>query len=186
MNPRHGARFFALFALVIAADIFADAPDHRAAAYQGAPAELRVVTRTVATGRAIRCDARLYALNATPPNVMRSHLGPPTYLAADAGRTGTPRLNGAQRRTIETIARYVRHPKTLRFTLLNGELVVFDAVDGPCSAAAPGYQVLNVRSCNTGYMPGDVDNATTTALPDCFSPARPWIPHDRGAEASGR
>ncbi len=166
--------------LALVAAVSLAAPALRADAYQGAPPELRVLARPIAAGLGIRCQAGLYAVNATPVRQLKSHLGPPTYLVADADRHGVPQLDKSDLQMVKTIARYVHHPKTLRFGYLGKELIVYDAVDGPCSAAAPGYQVLNVHSCNTGYMPGDVDNATTTALPDCLYPVRPWIVHDRG------
>ena len=99
----------------------------RADAYQGTPAELHVVTRALSVGPGIRCDAGLYGANPTPPRPLKSHLGPPTYLVADVGRRGVPQLGKRDLQMAKTIARYVHHPKTLRFTFLGSELIVYDA-----------------------------------------------------------
>ena len=140
---------------------------------------MQVRARAVPVGAGVRCEAGLYAVGGTTSRPLTSHVGPVTYLVADIGRRGAPRLDNVDATMVRTIARDLRHPTSLRFTFLGRRLIVYDAVDGTCSAAAPGYQVLNVRSCNTGYMPGDIDNGRTTALPDCLYPLRPWIDHGR-------
>lgn len=52
------------------------------------------------------------------------------------------------------------------FTFIPGDLVIFDAVDGPCfDGIAPGYPVIN-GACDEFYQPGD-DPTKTVPAPDC-------------------
>jgi hypothetical protein len=105
---------------------------------------------------------------------------PESYAAADIGKPGFPELAPPELDAVRRIERYV-HSKTLRIAWLappnqrvNAEFIVFDATDGPCLDAAPGYPVLN-GSCNEFYEPGE-NPYNTGAAPDCFRPSpRPWM-----------
>ncbi|HTJ25349.1 MAG TPA: hypothetical protein VMA36_04200 [Candidatus Limnocylindria bacterium] len=102
---------------------------------------------------------------------------PPSYLVRDIGKRSVPKLAQPDLKMVQQIGKYVRS-KTLRFVFLNGRVLVFDAVAGPCTAGAPGYFVLN-GACNEYYLPTD-DFDAPHAMPGCFFPPRPWIPGDRG------
>ena len=106
---------------------------------------------------------------------------PPSYRAADIGKAGVPTPHTRDLRMLRRIQRYV-HSKTLRFTDLAGEFLVYDAKDGPCIGSAPGYFVLN-GACNEYYMPSS-ERDYTVAVPGCLDAPRPWIPHDRGQGTS--
>lgn len=105
---------------------------------------------------------------------------PPSYRVDDLGRAGVPRPNRKDLEMVRKIRRYV-HSSTLRFAYLAKNekwFIVYDAVWGPCTGNAPGYFVLN-GGCNEFYMPSGQSDITI-GVPECFSPPRPWIPHDRG------
>jgi hypothetical protein len=53
--------------------------------------------------------------------------------------------------------------------------IIFNAALGPCWGGAPGYQVLNVRACNTTWSPTD----GLTSFNMCLN-TRPWIATDKG------
>jgi hypothetical protein len=100
-----------------------------------------------------------------------------SFSAHDIGATGVPPLSMEERSLIEKISKYVPE-KTLRFAYLGSELLIFDAVAGPCAAQAPGYFVLN-GACNEYYTP-PLDIQNTHSEPDCLYPPRPWVAGDRG------
>lgn len=104
----------------------------------------------------VRCSG--YVAPGQTPNPLPA---PPSYPVRDIGRPGVPRLDATDIKTIAAIARR-RHSPTLRFVILrtgggaaSPGLVVFDAVSGPCDDYAPGYAVLNTRSDDLFYEPGD-------------------------------
>ncbi len=72
---------------------------------------------------------------------------------------------------VRSIQRYVESD-TLRFTYIFApyEFVVYDAIDGPCSAEQ--YRVLN-GGCGEFYRPGE-DPSRTFASDICWPP-RPWF-----------
>jgi hypothetical protein len=99
--------------------------------------------------------------------------GPRSYLIADIGRPGVPRLTTEQRALAKRIRRYV-HSRSLRFTFFGEYFAVFDAVQGPCYTQAPGYQVLNAPRCNSYYSPTDnFDGPRATT--GCPNSPRPWM-----------
>jgi hypothetical protein len=126
--------------------------------------------REVKVGPGIACDVW------NPGRTLRRT--PPSFRVADLGRSGVPRPDRKDLEMMRKIRRYV-HSGTLRFAYLSPQwFIVYDAVWGPCTGSAPGYSVLN-GGCNESYMPSNQSDITIP-LPDCISPPRPWIPHDRG------
>lgn len=110
--------------------------------------------------------------------------GPRNYSVAEIGNPGIPKLTRRQLKSISSIKQYISSP-FLRFAFVSDELIVFDAVDGPCfDGGAPGYPVLN-GDCNEYYQPGE-DPRTTVAAPGCIGPPRPWIPSDKGLPGDPR
>jgi hypothetical protein len=107
-------------------------------------------------------------------------LGPPVFLVSDLGKPGVPRLTAKQVQMLLAIERNLRSP-TLRFVFAQSgsdhssapELVVFDAINGPCSAITE-YRVLN-GDCNELW---DSTESATVSDMDCFNTAPPW-PHGR-------
>lgn len=78
---------------------------------------------------------------------------------------------------VDAIQRHLHSP-TLRVTwLYPHEFIVFDAVDGPCSDAAPGYPVLN-EGChqNEFYEPGEDPYHTGAGPTEMQCSPRPWLP----------
>jgi len=109
--------------------------------------------------------------------------GPRSYLVADIGHIGVPKLSAAARAVIETIRPY-GHRDTLRFLFFGKELVVFDAVYGPCFASSPGYWVLN-GACNEYYSPTDNLSGTGAVSGGCDQNVpRPWKSGDPGRRRS--
>lgn len=93
-----------------------------------------------------------------PGAEMPKELPPQSYLAADMGRPGFPKLTARERSTVRRFATHA-NAKTLRIAwvaAISGEhgFIVFDAYDGPCETWAPGYKVLN-GTCNEYYEPGE-------------------------------
>jgi hypothetical protein len=140
---------------------------------------MHVITRTVVDGPAIRCDAGLYDVTESPPRLLKRRLGPPSFLVADLGKAGVPHPDPNDARLTRRIAQSLDHPSTLRFIYVDKEYLVYDAVDGPCTAAAAAYQVLNDPACNFAYTPGDVEDGRAP-VPERPFPKRPWFPNDRG------
>lgn len=103
---------------------------------------------------------------------------PPSYRVADMGKPGVPPLEGEELQQVHAISRYVHSP-TLRFQEIAAQFLVYDASLGACLLAAPGYWVLNAPRCNMYFMPADAWNGPS-AVPGCYSPPRPWVPHDGG------
>lgn len=103
---------------------------------------------------------------------------PPSYLVSDLGKPGAPKLEPGLLQQVHDISKYV-HSRTLRFQQIAGQFLVYDASLGPCLLAAPGYWVLNARSCNLYFMPADGWDGPS-AVPGCSTPPRPWISHDGG------
>jgi hypothetical protein len=101
--------------------------------------------------------------------------GPPSFSVLDIGRKDVPALSMLERSKINEIQRYVPS-RNLRFVVVHMELMVYNAVKGPCWAGAPGYQVLNGQTCKAMWSPTDGPGA----LPDCWNPPRPWIEGDGG------
>ena len=103
--------------------------------------------------------------------------GPRNYAVSEIGKRGVPALKKNQLKMLSSIRKYVRS-STLRFTFIDDDLVVFDAVDGPCfDGGAPGYPVLN-GACDEYYQPGE-DPRKTVPAPGCIGPPRPWIASDK-------
>jgi hypothetical protein len=122
-------------------------------------------------GRATRC-------------IVDGEAGPPSYLVRDIGKVGVPALRHSEAAMARSIAHYVKS-RTLRFLIFpSGEFIVFDASDGPCETAAPGYDVLN-EGCNAAYSPTD-DFKSSGAFPDCNAPPRPWLKAKYGRRDSNR
>jgi hypothetical protein len=76
---------------------------------------------------------------------------PISYLVSDIGQHGVPVLTAKQQATIDTI-RMTHKSATLRFVLLPGQFVVFDATIGPCHIG-PLYEVLSEP--REHYEPGE-------------------------------
>jgi hypothetical protein len=111
-----------------------------------------------------------------PYDLMRA-TGPIIYRVADVGRRGVPKLDKHERDEIRTISKFVRS-RYLRFAVLGGDVVVFNAFRGDCVYDAPGYPVLN-GACNEYYQPG-LDPNVTHPMPGCLGPPRPWVASDKG------
>lgn len=103
---------------------------------------------------------------------------PPSYLVSDLGKPDVPKITKSQMREVGLILHYVHSP-TLRFQTVAGHFLVYDASLGPCMQYAPGYWVLNAGTCNVYFMPAD-ERDGPSAVPDCFTPPRPWVPGDGG------
>jgi hypothetical protein len=102
---------------------------------------------------------------------------PQSYLVSDMGKPGTPQLTPAERSMVDGIQRHL-HSATLRVGWLGRHsFIVFDAVDGPCMDAAPGYPVLNY-SChqNDFYQPGENPYGMGAGPTEMQCSPRPWLP----------
>lgn len=137
---------------------------HNAAASTSSPMHY---PKTVHTGKfGISCLTELYPSTA----------GPPSYSVKDVGKIGVPRLSAFQTRMIYSIEHY-RPLSSLRFAILAKEskdsrFIVFEADDGPCLYAAPGYQVLNVY--RAFYQPG-LNPFFLHGGPDAVPTLGPWM-----------
>ena len=78
-------------------------------------------------------------------------LGPMTYSAADAGKSNIPALTASERQALEQI-RHSVSSRTLRFTWLGSEFIVYDAIYGVCNGGL--YWVMN-GGCNEFYSATD-------------------------------
>jgi hypothetical protein len=91
---------------------------------------------------------------------------PQSYLASDTGKPGAPQLTPYERSVVDAIQGRL-HSSTLRVVWLAYRFVVFDAVNGPCMDAAPGYRVLNVRCPAIAYyQPGEDPYGTSSGPPE--------------------
>lgn len=114
----------------------------------------------------------------TPPGQrVNPELPPQSYLAADIGKPGFPKLRQRELQTVRSI-QHDGHWKSLRIAWLGyattpHNFIVFDATDGPCEVAAGGYAVLN-GDCNELYQPGE-NPYSTHAGTGCYPESRPWI-----------
>lgn len=98
-------------------------------------------------------------------------LGPPSYRASDLGKPGVPKVTGKNLVTLEKLERTASSP-TLRFAYVDGEFIIYDAFNGPCSRIVP-YSVMN-GACSEEYAPVDRPNHTFSAG-ECFEKhPRPW------------
>jgi Ni,Fe-hydrogenase III small subunit len=107
--------------------------------------------------------------------------GPISYRVQDIGQRGVPMPSHADLIMLRRILHYV-HSTKLRFVYVGRprqEFLVYNATLGPCTAIIPGYQVLNSPYCKAAWAP----LAGTGAMPDCWTPPRPWIPGDRGKDS---
>jgi hypothetical protein len=151
-------------ALLLAACSGKPTPRNTAATYEAAapqPALGEVAVGKYGTG------CRTYA----QPQVV----GEASYSVRDIGKTGVPNLTAEQRTLVRRIQHYI-HSKTLRFTFLwNGNFLVFDATDGPCADFAPGYWVLNDKSPNTFYEPGEAPGFVHAIPGDAAPTLGPWM-----------
>ncbi len=119
--------------------------------------------------------------NVPPGTRPHQRLPPQSYAVADIGKPGFPVLGPSEAKMVHSIQRYV-HSKTLRLAWLGsrepgvkGEFIVFDATDGPCSAGAYGYLVLN-GDCNEYYEPGESPYGTHPGPGGCAETEhRPWM-----------
>lgn len=103
---------------------------------------------------------------------------PPSYLVSDLGKPTVPHLTTRELHDVQLISHYVRSA-TLRFQTVNHAFMVYDASLGPCMASAPGYWVLNAKSCNMNFMPVD-EWLGPAAFYRCIHARRPWMPRDGG------
>ncbi len=95
-------------------------------------------------------------------------IGPPSFLLADLGKRGVPRISARDAAHLRT--RFGGQPaETLRFIslpLITPHLVVFNAtVAALCDPDVPPFKDLN-GSCNQYYSPLE-DMDRTSAAPDC-------------------
>ena len=128
-------------------------------------------------------SSSLVGVQCTPYGEKRPQ-GPRNYSVFEIGKRGVPELTRDQRKMLASIRKFVRS-RSLRFTFIESDFVVFDAVDGPCfDGGAPGYPVLN-GACNEYYEPGE-DPRKTAPAPGCIGPPRPWIPSDKGLPGDPR
>jgi hypothetical protein len=105
-------------------------------------------------------------------------VGPPSYAARDIKAKDVPRLTGDQLAVIRKIEKYVA-PTYLRFAFLSlpggRQFIVFNAVDGPCVDAAPGYWVMNATYPNSFYQPGQNPFAVHSIPGDIVPTPGPWM-----------
>jgi hypothetical protein len=117
-------------------------------------------------------------------------VGPPSYSVADIGKPEVPALTTEQIALVRRIQHSIAS-NTLRFAFVSQwGFIVFDAVQGPCSAGAPGYEILNSNR-NLYYEPGEAPGfvhagastvpqpspeMTSIALPKSIDPAQHQIP----------
>ena len=106
-------------------------------------------------------------------------LSPASYSVFDVGKPGVPSLGPQAATALRGILKYRRSP-SLRFASIGRRFIVFDAIGGPCSTAAPGYFVLN-GACNEYYLPSD-DFSSTHAESSCLEEKRPWMNSDMDRE----
>ena len=85
--------------------------------------------------------------------------GQDNYRSSEVALQGVPKLSTREIKQLRKIANHV-HSSTLRWAILNfqgrRQFIVFDATLGPCSAQAPGYEVLNEKGQNSFYQPGEM------------------------------
>lgn len=120
-------------------------------------------------------------LGNVPPGETPNPRPPPeSYRAADIGKPGFPTLTADEAALVTRVRRHVRS-SALRIAWVDGgqppggkEFIIFNAVEGPCNAAAGGDAVLN-GACNEFYEPGE-NPYFTMAAPGCMQPIRrPWM-----------
>ena len=112
-----------------------------------------------------------------------SQLGAPSYDIADAGKLGVPKLSRGQLMLIRLIRHY-KQSNMLRFAVgpfgpgKRRALIVFDATEGPCYGGAPGYLILNDKSRNGYYQPGEAADDIHAA--PFLTKVGPWCRPRRG------
>jgi hypothetical protein len=112
-----------------------------------------------------------------------NRVGPPSYSVRDIGKADVPELSRNKLNIIRRIEHYIS-PIYLRFTLipdarLTDHFIVFNATNGPCLRAAPGYNVLNFTWSNGFYQPGENPFVVTGVPGDMAPTPGPWLrsPH---------
>ena len=115
--------------------------------------------------------------NTPPGQPIHPELPPQSYLAADIGKPGFPKLRPSELQMVGRI-RHDGHWKSLRIAWLGyattpHNFIVFDATDGPCEVGAGGYAVLD-GDCNEFYQPGE-NPYSTHAGSGCYPESRPWM-----------
>jgi hypothetical protein len=141
---------------------------------------LELDCRTYRTAPYVRTQSRfgVGCLGNVPPGATANPQPPPqSYLVADLGKPGVPRLNRDESATLARIRRYVTSA-TLRIAWVdssnNDKLIIFDARDGPCVGY---YPVLN-GTCNEIFEPEETPYHTIPT-PECLGTPRPWDQRSR-------
>ena len=84
---------------------------------------------------------------------VKGRLGPPSYSVYDIGKVGVPRLSEKQMVWVKRLKESDK-TKTLRFAKIQGRIIMYNAVYGPCAAVI--YGILNHATCrNEVYLPLD-------------------------------
>lgn len=110
--------------------------------------------------------------------------GPTSFLVSEELRAVKHKLHKSDLVMARSIAKYVRS-STFRYTVVEGDVLMFDAEAGPCTPNGLGYAVLNASSCNEYYAPTDprldgMPGRVSAPPGGCFMAPRPWIKHDGG------
>jgi len=138
--------FFDCIALVACAG----SHGHQVVASASLPTLTQAATQVKQTPQPLRARCTAWGPSPGP--------GQYNYSISEINAPGVPKLSDEELAEIRSIQKHMTS-RTLRFAVLHyqgkREFIVFDAWNGPCSDAAPGYEVLNEKGQNSYYEPGE-------------------------------